>query len=113
MEVVRAYWFALDPSPTQERALSSKMCSGCGTVKAKLALSERTYQCDDCGLAEDRDVSAARNLRQLAASGVESLNAREGAVRPGTARLAPSNLEPGSPLEGKPGTAARQQAAAA
>ena len=24
---------------------SSKMCSGCGTVKAKLGLSERTYHC--------------------------------------------------------------------
>jgi transposase len=27
---------------------SSKTCSGCGTAKAKLALSERTYACT-CG----------------------------------------------------------------
>ena len=38
---------------------SSKTCSGCGTVKAKLALSERTYRCDGCGLVLDRDVNAA------------------------------------------------------
>lgn len=92
---------------------SSKTCSGCGTVKAKLGLSERTYQCDACGRVEDRDVNAARNLLKLAASGAESLNAREGTVRPRTARQAPPNLEPGIPARGKTGTAAQQRAAAA
>ncbi len=92
---------------------SSKKCSGCGAVKAKLPLSERTYTCDSCGLVTDRDVNAARNLLLLAASGAESLNAREGTVRPHTARHAPPNLEPGTPPGDKTGTAARQQAAAA
>jgi putative transposase len=45
---------------------SSKTCSGCGVVKAKLALSERTYDCAACGLVLDRDVNAARNLAALA-----------------------------------------------
>jgi putative transposase len=80
---------------------SSKTCSGCGTVKAKLALSERTYQCDACGLVADRDVKAARNLLQLAASGAESLNAREGTVRSRPARHVPPNLEPGTPTPGQ------------
>jgi putative transposase len=92
---------------------SSKTCSGCGTVKAKLGLSERTYRCNACGLVEDRDVNAARNLLKLAASGAESLNARGGVVRPRTARRAPPNLEPGTPPGDETGTAARQQAAAA
>ncbi len=48
---------------------SSKMCSGCGAVKAKLPLSERTYR---CGLVTGRDVNAAANLLNLAASGAES-----------------------------------------
>jgi putative transposase len=48
---------------------SSKKCSGCGAVKAKLALSERTYRCERCGLVMDRDINAARNLLSLAASG--------------------------------------------
>jgi transposase len=39
---------------------SSKRCSGCGSVKAKLTLAERVYQCDACGLVLDRDVNAAR-----------------------------------------------------
>jgi putative transposase len=92
---------------------SSKTCSGCGAVKAKLALSERTYTCAACGLVMDRDVNAARNLLNLAASGAESLNAREGTVRPRLARRVPSNLEPGTPLGGKTGTAAPQGTAAA
>ena len=41
---------------------SSKTCSWCGAVKAKLALHERTYHCDACGLAIDRDRNAAINL---------------------------------------------------
>ena len=45
---------------------SSKTCSGCGAVKAKLPLSEREYTCTTCGLRLDRDVNAARNLAALA-----------------------------------------------
>jgi transposase len=44
---------------------SSKTCSGCGTVKAKLSLAERTFRCQACGLVVDRDVNAARNLAAL------------------------------------------------
>jgi putative transposase len=66
---------------------SSKKCPGCGAVKARLPLSERTYRCEHCGLVEDRDINAARNLLSLAASGAESLNARSGGkTRPGRAR---------------------------
>jgi transposase len=46
---------------------SSKTCSGCGAVKTKLALSEREYYCEACGLVIDRDHNAALNLAALAA----------------------------------------------
>jgi transposase len=59
--IVADRWFA-----------SSKTCSQCGAVKAKLALSERTYCCEVCGTVLDRDVNAAVNLARLAASGVDS-----------------------------------------
>ncbi|MCX5009364.1 IS607 family element RNA-guided endonuclease TnpB [Streptomyces sp. NBC_00638] len=49
---------------------SSKTCSGCGVVKAKLPLHNRTYHCDACGLVLDRDANAARNLAALAAAAV-------------------------------------------
>jgi putative transposase len=45
---------------------SSKTCSGCRAVKAKLSLSERTYKCEHCCLVIDRDLNAARNLAALA-----------------------------------------------
>jgi putative transposase len=44
---------------------SSKLCSGCGTIKTTLAMNERQYDCDVCGLSLDRDENAARNLRRL------------------------------------------------
>ena len=43
-----------------------------GAVKAKLALSERTYCCTACGTVLDRDVNAAVNLAELAGSGPDS-----------------------------------------
>jgi putative transposase len=92
---------------------SSKTCSGCGAVKAKLALSERTYRCTACGLVLDRDVNAARNLLQLAASGAERINACGGTVRPGPARHVPVKQEPGTSGEGQTGTAFRQREATA
>lgn len=49
---------------------SSKTCSGCGAVKAKLPLHVRTYECDACGMVIDRDANAALNLAALAAAAV-------------------------------------------
>jgi putative transposase len=45
---------------------STKTCSNCGAVKAKLRLSQRMYHCDSCGMTIDRDRNAARNLVTLA-----------------------------------------------
>lgn len=47
---------------------SSKTCSGCGAVKAKLRLTERVFTCDDpgCGHVQDRDLNAALNLARMA-----------------------------------------------
>ena len=59
---------------------SSKTCSNCGTVKAKLSLSERVYRCDVCGLSIDRDLNAAINI-MVAGSAPETVNARGGDVR--------------------------------
>ncbi len=43
---------------------SSKTCSSCGSVKAKLELWERTFTCDTCGLVLDRDTNAALTLER-------------------------------------------------
>jgi putative transposase len=44
---------------------SSKTCSACGGRKPNLTLAERTYVCEHCGLAIDRDLGAAINLARL------------------------------------------------
>ena len=76
---------------------SSQTCSKCGSVKAKLSLSERTYKCDSCGLVLDRDLNAAINI-QVAGSAPETLNAHGGTVsrnRPsGRVALDPAKCEP-------------------
>lgn len=45
---------------------SSKTCSRCGAVKAKLPLSVRVFECEACGLVLDRDENAGHNLVALA-----------------------------------------------
>ena len=76
---------------------SSKTCSGCGRAKAKLSLSERVYRCDGCGLAIDRDLNAAINIK-VAGSAPETLNARGGTGRrndlSGRATRVPVKCEP-------------------
>lgn len=62
---------------------SSKQCSACPSRKPKLALSERTYACDACGLIIDRDLNAAINLARLGQT--QLLGER---VPPGVARAA-------------------------
>lgn len=44
---------------------SSKTCSGCGSRKPRLSLSERSYECQRCGVILDRDLNAAVNLARL------------------------------------------------
>ncbi|GAA1001549.1 IS607 family element RNA-guided endonuclease TnpB [Acrocarpospora macrocephala] len=94
--VVAGRWFA-----------SSKTCSGCGAVKAKLALSERTFACADCGSVLDRDVNAALNLASLvkqtvAGSGPETLNGR-GADRK-TPPAGAGGCETSTPRRAPPGS---------
>ena len=76
---------------------SSKTCSRCGRVKAKLSLAERVYRCDGCGLVMDRDLNAAVNIL-VAGSAPETQNAHGGTVsrggQPGRATRVPVKCEP-------------------
>ena len=76
---------------------SSKTCSACGAVKAKLSLSERVYRCDACGLSIDRDLNAAINIK-VAGSAPETINAHRGtrsrSNQHGCATQVPTKCEP-------------------
>jgi putative transposase len=62
----KAAWYGAQVVKADRWYPSSKTCSGCGWVKAKLALSERDYVCTNCALVIDRDTNAAVNLAKLA-----------------------------------------------
>ena len=84
--IVADRWFA-----------SSKTCSGCGAAKAKLALSERTYVCMECGIVLDRDVNAAINLAALAADRAQLVREQPegtGVRRPLADAVGPPREEP-------------------
>ncbi|MGC4797393.1 IS607 family element RNA-guided endonuclease TnpB [Micromonospora saelicesensis] len=89
---------------------SSRACSGCGAVKTKLALSERTYTCTTCGVTLDRDLNAALNLAALARdvvddrSGRESLNGRGADRKTPLAGLVAVKRLPGTAPAGQTGT---------
>lgn len=42
---------------------SSKTCHNCGCIKSDLKLSDRIYNCSECGYTADRDFNASLNLR--------------------------------------------------
>ena len=43
---------------------SSRLCS-CGEINHKLTLKDRTWTCESCGIAHDRDILAANNIKQI------------------------------------------------
>jgi putative transposase len=55
-------WYGSKLVIAPRRFPSSKKCSGCGHKKEDLSLSEREYECEECGLKVDRDLNAALNL---------------------------------------------------
>jgi putative transposase len=56
-------WYGRDLVVIDRWFPSSKTCSVCGQLVAKLPLSVREWDCGKCGAQHDRDVNAARNIR--------------------------------------------------
>jgi putative transposase len=67
MLAYKARWYGLKLIVADRWYASSKTCSGCRQVKARLGLGERVYRCGHCGLELDRDVNAAVNLARWSA----------------------------------------------
>jgi putative transposase len=105
--IVADRWFA-----------SSRTCSECGAVKAKLLLSERTYACTACGTVLDRDVNAAINLaeygnRLIAGSGLEIPNGRGADRKTTSGSQVAVKRQPGTAQAGQTGTVPAQAGTAA
>ena len=54
------YFQKVDPKNT------SKTCSSCGAIKQALNLSDRVYNCDNCGTSFNRDYNACLNILKRA-----------------------------------------------
>jgi putative transposase len=54
---------------------TSKQCSVCGGIQS-MPLSQRTYQCPDCGVVIGRDHNAAINIKKpICTGGLPGINA--------------------------------------
>jgi putative transposase len=56
---------------------TSKMCSSCGQIKKDQVLSDREYECGQCGLKISRDQNAAINIKRLGMSLATSQNVQK------------------------------------
>jgi putative transposase len=111
----KCLWYGAALVEADRFSPSSKTCSGCGAVKTKLALHERTFRCDACGLVIDRDDNASINLQALLRL-VAPPSAAGRRPSPGVARTRQSPVEAGEDptlawgtgrRSGKPAPAAR------
>lgn len=57
-------WYGRELIKVPSNYASSKICSCCGNKKEDLKLSDRTYNCNSCGISLDRDLNASYNLKQ-------------------------------------------------
>ena len=65
--IVANRWFA-----------SSQLCSNCKYQNKGLLLAEREWACPNCSFVHDRDINAAKNLKQFAASSAVTACGEEG-----------------------------------
>jgi len=58
----KADWYGRTVIAVDRFYPSSKTCSACGVITAKMPLSIREWECAACGAHHDRDVNAAKNV---------------------------------------------------
>ena len=74
----KADWYGRTVIAVDRFYPSSKTCSACGVITAKMPLNVREWTCAACGVRHDRDVNAAKVIR---AEGLSVLACGDG-VRP-------------------------------
>jgi putative transposase len=59
----KAEWYEREVIEVSRWFPSSKLCGACGYKNQELELKDRTWICPECGVIHDRDLNAARNIR--------------------------------------------------
>jgi len=72
----KAAWYGRRVEVVDRWAPTSKTCSACGSVQAKMPLRIREWTCPDCGTQHDRDVNAAINILKFSTLGNRGIQAR-------------------------------------
>jgi putative transposase len=67
----KADWANKKVIPVDRFFASSKQCNGCHEKNTMLSLSDREWVCPNCGTKHDRDVNAAKNIKE---EGIRILN---------------------------------------
>lgn len=58
----KSHWYGRDLRIIDRWFPSSQMCSECGHIDGRKALSTRQWVCPECGTRHDRDINAAKNI---------------------------------------------------
>jgi putative transposase len=82
----KAEWYGRSLVRIDKWYPSSKRCFDCGHILDSLPLDVRHWTCPECGVAHDRDINAAQNIRSV---GLTVLNACGESVRPGAVKTKP------------------------
>ena len=86
----KAEWYDREVIEVSRWFPSSKLCGACGYKNQKLELKDRTWVCPECGVIHDRDLNAARNIRD------EGIRIKIGLSSP---ELTPQEGKPEGPVE--------------
>ena len=78
----KADWYGRTVIAVDRFYPSSKTCSACGVIAAKMPLNIREWACAACGVLHDRDINAAKVIR---AAGLAAAACGDG-VRPARAQ---------------------------
>jgi IS605 OrfB family transposase len=61
----KSEWYGVNIIEIGRFEPSSKMCSNCGNIYKELSLKERKWKCNNCKIEHDRDINAAKNIKQF------------------------------------------------
>ena len=75
----KCHWYGVNLVRIDRFAPSSKTCGECGHVYRGLKLSDRSWTCPGCGTHLDRDLNAARNIKEFS---LKALPREPGEVKP-------------------------------
>ncbi|MFJ9343777.1 RNA-guided endonuclease InsQ/TnpB family protein [Streptomyces sp. NPDC101733] len=62
----KARWHGVTIARVPTHFASSQLCSNCGWKNTTQTLKDRTFRCVECNMVLDRDINAARNIKQHA-----------------------------------------------